>query len=99
MNIDPDLVMDMRKQGKSWNELAAEFRTSIYLLRKELTASGKKHWKRYTDGGRYATNLLSHYQLQRMKRLKAAGATWKELSKLTGIDPIRLERYVNSKRD
>lgn len=95
MNIDPDLVMDMRKQGKSWNELAAEFRTSIYLLRKELTAAGKKHWKRYTDGGRFAPKLLSPHQLQRMKRLKAAGATWKELSKLTGIDPTKLERYVN----
>lgn len=95
MNIDPDLVMDMRKQGKSWNELAAEFCTTVYRLRKELTAAGKQHWRRYTDGGRFSNRLLSPYQLQRMKRLKAAGATWKELSKLTGIDPTRLERYVN----
>jgi len=95
MNIDLDLVMDKRKQGKSWGALAAEFCTTAYRLRKELTAAGKKHWKRYTDGGRFAPKLLSDHQLSRMKRLKAAGATWKELSKLTSIDPTRLERYVN----
>ena len=95
MNLDLDLAIDLRKQGKTWRELASEFNTTVYLLRKELTAAGKKHWKRYTDGGRYAPKLLTPHQLQRMKRLKEAGATWKELSKLTGIDPTRLERYVN----
>lgn len=95
MSIDLDLVMDMRKQGATWRTLAEEFRTTVYLLRKELTAAGKKHWKRYTDGGRFAPKLLSAHQLQRMKRLKAAGATWKELGKLMDIDPTRLERYVN----
>jgi len=95
VNIDLDLVMDMRKQGKSWGALAAEFCTTAYRLRKALTAAGKKHWKRYTDGGQYAPKLLSNHQLARMKRLKAAGATWKELGKLTSIDPVKLERYVN----
>lgn len=95
MSIDTDLAIDLRKKGKTWKELAAEFQTTVYLLRKELTAAGIRHWKRYTDGGRYAPKLLSNHNLQRMKRLKAAGATWKELSKLTGIDPTRLERYVN----
>lgn len=95
MNIDADLAIDMCKQGMTWKSLAAEFHTTVYLLRKELTAAGKKHWKRYTDGGRYAPKLLTPHQLQRMKRLKAAGATWKELGRLMNIDPTRLERYVN----
>lgn len=90
--IDTKLAMELRRLGLSWSEVAEQCGASAYLVRKALRRAGLKYWGRYQE----APPLMTQYQVKRMKRLKAAGATWKELSKITGLEHRRLERYVNS---
>lgn len=92
--IDTELAIDLRKRGLPWYVVAEHCKSTIYLVRRALSAAGITHWKRYQTGERY-NRLLTPHALSRVKRLKAAGATWKELGRITGIDPGKLQRYVN----
>lgn len=92
MNIDTDLAIDLRRRGLPWHEVAAQVGATVYYVRQALTEAGIRHWRRYHGG----PPLLSKHKLEKMKRLKAAGATWKELGRITGIDPTTLERYVKA---
>lgn len=95
--IDTDLAMELRAKGLPWHAVASACNTTMHLIRRALAAAGYKHDKRYQSLVRKCRKeLLTGHQLDRMKRLKAAGATWKELGRITGIDPGRLERYVKA---
>lgn len=90
VEIDTDRAIDLRKKGESWHVVAAECGSTRYLVRKALSAVGFRWWKRYQDG----PALLTPHKLAKAKRLKEAGATWKELGRIMGVDPVKLERYV-----
>lgn len=92
MNIDTDLAMNLRRKGQPWHVVAAAVGSTVYFVRKALTEARIVHWRRYQS----APPLLTKFKLEKVKRLKAAGATWKELGRITGIDPGKLERYVKS---
>lgn len=93
--IDTDLAMDLRAKGLPWHAVAEGCSSTMHLVRRALAAAGYKHDKRYQSlVRRCRTGLLTACELDRMKRLKAAGATWKELGRITGIDAGKLERYV-----
>ena len=94
MNIDTDRAIDLRNSGLPWHAVATRCGSTVHLIRRALAAAGYKRDKRYQSPLRKSTGLLPSYELARMKRLKAAGATWKELGRITGIDFRKLERYV-----
>lgn len=97
VQVDTDLGMRLRDEGLPWHAVAEACGSTMHLLRRALAAAGYKHDKRYQSLVRKCRKeLLTGHQLDRMKRLKAAGATWKELGRITGIDPGRLERYVKA---
>lgn len=94
IEIDVDLAMDLRAKGLPWHAVATQLESTMHLIRRALVAAGYTD-KRYQSLVRKCRKeLLSASELDRMKRLKAAGATWKELGKITGINYGRLERYV-----
>jgi hypothetical protein len=88
--IDTDLAIDLRKKGEPWHAVARQCGSTAYLVRKALSVAGFRWWKRYQDGPK----LLTAHKLAKVKRLKEAGATWKELGRIMGVDPVKLERYV-----
>lgn len=92
MTIDTDLAMDLRRKGLSWRAVATEVGATIYFLKQALRRDGVRYWGRYKEG----PPLLTPHKLKKMKRLKDAGATWKELARISGIDATKLERYVRS---
>lgn len=95
--VNTDLALRLREAGHPWHEVARRCGSTLYLVRKALQKSGFPcDSKRYQSRVRKPAALLTSYQLGRVRRLKAAGATWKELGRLTGIDPRRLARYVKS---
>ncbi len=95
VGVDTDLAMDLRPKGLPWHAVAAQCDSTMHLVRRALAKAGYKLDKRYQSLVRKCRKeLLSVCELERMKRLKAAGATWKELGRLTGIDAGKLERYV-----
>lgn len=96
VDIDTDRAIELRESGLPWHLVAARCKSTVYLVRSALGAVGYNQCKRYQTVTRYDSRLLSPYQLSRMKRLKLAGATWKELGRITGIDAGKLERYVKS---
>ncbi len=94
-DIDTDLAMDLRAKGLPWHAVATRCDSTMHLIRRALAKAGYKFDDRYQSLVRKCRKeLLSAHELDRMKRLKAAGATWKELGKITGINYGRLERYV-----
>jgi hypothetical protein len=95
MNIDTGRAISLRDSGLPWHAVATQCNSTVHLVRRALAAAGYKHDKRYLSlVRRCRKELLSAHELDRMKRLKAAGATWKELGRITGIDCRKLERYV-----
>lgn len=92
--VDTDLAMDLRAKGLPWHAVAEGCGSTMHLVRRALVAAGYKHDKRYQSLARFCPGLVSDTELARIKRLKAAGATWKELGRITGIDYAKLERYV-----
>lgn len=95
VEIDTDLAIDLRERGLPWHAVATQCGSTMHLIRRALAAAGYTHDKRYQSlVRRCRTQLLTACELDRIKRLKAAGATWKELDRITGIDAGRLERYV-----
>lgn len=95
--VNTDWAIRLRQAGHPWHEVARRCGSTLYLVRKALEKSGftcDSH--RYRSRVRKPAALLTPYQLARVRRLKAAGATWKELGRLTGIDPKRLARYSKS---
>lgn len=93
--IDTDLAMELRARGLPWHAVASGCGSTMHLVRRALAAAGYKHDKRYQSLTRKCRKeLLSAHELGRIRRLKTAGATWKELGRITGIDPRRLENYV-----
>ena len=95
--VDTDLAVRLRGAGLPWHEVADKCGTTLHLVRRALAKAGIDRDSRYQSYKRKKPkDLLSPYQLTRMKRLKAAGATWKELGRITGIDPRRLENYVKA---
>jgi hypothetical protein len=96
VEIDTDRAIELRESGLPWHTVAARCKSTVYLVRTALGAVGYNPCKRYQTMTRYDSKLLSPYQLARMKRLKVAGATWKELGRIIGIDAGKLERYVRS---
>jgi len=96
IEINTDRTIELRESGLPWHAVAKRCKSTVYLVRSALGAVGYNQCKRYQTTTVYDSKLLSVYQLARMKRLKEAGATWKELGRITGIDPGKLQRYVNS---
>lgn len=94
--VDTDLAVRLRRAGLPWHEVAEKCGTTLHLVRRALAKAGIDRDSRYQSPTRKPKGLLSSFQLARMKRLKAAGATWKELGRITGIDPRRLENYVKA---
>jgi hypothetical protein len=92
--IDTDLAIDLRARGLPWHAVATECGSTEHLVRNALAAVGYTRDKRYQSLIRRRKGLLTVCELGRIKRLKAAGATWKELGRITGIDHGVLERYV-----
>lgn len=94
--VDTDLAIRLRGAGLPWHEVAEKCGTTLHLVRRALAKAGVIPDGYYQSPKRKPKGLLSGYELNRMKRLKAAGATWKELGRITGIDPRRLENYVKA---
>ncbi len=95
VEVDTDLAMDLRAKGLPWHAVASQCESTMHLVRRALAAEGYNLDKRYQSLVRKCRKeLLSACELERMKRLKAAGASWKELGRITGIDAGKLERYV-----
>lgn len=94
VEVDTDLAMELRGKGLPWHAIATQCDSTMHLIRRALVAAGYTD-KRYQSLVRKCRKeMLSAHELDRMKRLKAAGATWKELGRIKGIDPRRLEWYV-----
>lgn len=96
VEIDTDRAIELRESGLPWRLVAARCKSTVYLVRTALGAVGYNQCKRYQTMTRFDSKLLSPYQLARMKRLKSAGATWKELGRIMNIEHGKLERYVRS---
>jgi hypothetical protein len=96
VEINTDRAIELRESGFPWRVVATRCKSTVYLVRSALGKVGYNQCKRYQTTTRYDSKLLSTYQLARMKRLKEAGATWKELGRITNIDPGKLQRHVNS---
>lgn len=97
--VDTRLALRLREAGFPWHEVAKRCGSTFHLIRKALAKAGiPTDNKRYQSPKRSNARLLTPYQLVRMRRLKAAGATWKELGRITGIDPGRLKYYVKARQ-
>lgn len=95
--VDTDLAVRLRGAGLPWHEVAEKCGTTLHFVRRALVKAGIDRDSRYQSHKRKKLkDLLSECELARMKRLKAAGATWKELGRITGIDHRKLERYVKA---
>ena len=95
--VNTDWALRLREAGHSWNEVARRCGSTIYLVRKALEKAGLvAAGKRYRSRARKPQALLTPFQRARVRRLKAAGATWKELGRLTGVDHKRLAKYIKS---
>lgn len=97
--VDVRLALRLREAGFPWQEVARRCGSTFHLVRKALAKAGvSTDNKRYRSPKRSHDGLLTPYQLVRMQRLKAAGATWKELGRITGIDPGRLKYYIKGRQ-
>lgn len=97
--VNTDLAIKLREAGFPWHEVAKRCGSTFHLVRKALAKAGiSTDNKRYQSPKRSNAGLLTPYQLARVQRLRAAGATWKELGRITAIDPGRLKYYVKARQ-
>lgn len=93
-SINVDQAVKLRRSGLPWCDVAEKCDSTIYLLLRALSKAGIARDNLYNSPKRKIDKVLSDCELNRMKRLKEAGATWKELGRITGIDWGKLKRYV-----
>lgn len=94
--INTAKAASLRDGGLPWSRVAELLDSTVFLVRRALADAGYKRDKRYQTDKRKP--LMTERQLVRVTRLREAGATWKELSRITGIDARKLERYVKRNR-
>jgi hypothetical protein len=90
--IDTDKAVSLRNSGLPWSRVAELLGSTVFLVRRALAKAGHEFDDRYqTDK---VKPLLTTFQLDRVTRLRQAGASWKELGRMLNIDWLKLKRYV-----